>query len=45
MTNSLNSLPIEHVPIPIDSNTYHHMIAEIAELIYRCACEAEKNQR
>ena len=32
---------IETIPVPIDLKDYNDIIAEIAELIYRAACDAE----
>ena len=41
MASHWNAATAERVPVPIDDKDYDSIIAEIAELIYRAACEAE----
>ena len=41
MINGQSITDIEKIPVTIEPNKYDEIIAEIAELIYRTACNAE----
>lgn len=43
MTSSVHQ--IELISMPIDLNEYDEIVADIAEFIYRAACEAETTSR